>query len=188
VLGEPGLAAERYIHGHHDWPDVPATDDGAEGAGVVVARRERPYRVSVAGYLVDTSRLGVKDALDPRSMTDSDPPTFLRRFFAASGGDTGPLEVPLELARHLVWGAVEHARRLGFEPHPDLASVIGHLGPWDEIRCRWASRPTVARRAPRGTRTPSRTWCAQTPTSSGPWPGTRHWSRASRSSPEPTRT
>jgi hypothetical protein len=99
---------------------------------VVVARRERPYRVSAAGYLVDTYCLGVKDALGPRSMSDSELPAFLRRFFAAFGGDTVPLKVPLELARHLVWGAVDHARRLGFEPHPDFAPVTGHLGTWDE--------------------------------------------------------
>ena len=119
------------IHGHHDWPDAAATDNGAEGlAGVVVARRERPHRTSVAGYLVDTYCLGVKDALGPKSMSESDLPAFLRRFFAAFGDD--PLKAPPELARHLVWGAVDHARRLGFEPHPDFAPVSGHLGTWDE--------------------------------------------------------
>ncbi|MBA2323191.1 MAG: helix-turn-helix domain-containing protein [Pseudonocardiales bacterium] len=129
----PGWRRNLHIHGHHDWLDVPATDDGAEGlAGVVVARHERPYPVSAAGYLVDTYCLGVKNALGPRSMSDSDLPTFLRRFFAAFGGDAVPLEASLELTRHLVWGAVQHARRLGFGPHPDLAPVSGHLGTWDE--------------------------------------------------------
>lgn len=129
----PGWRRNLHVNSHDDWPDVPATDEGAEGlAGVVVARRERPYRASVAGYLVDTYCLGVKDALGPRSMSDSDLPAFVRRFFAAFGGDTGPLEVPLELARHLVWGAVDHAKRLGFQPHPDFAAVSGHLGTWDE--------------------------------------------------------
>jgi hypothetical protein len=29
-----------------------------------------------------------------------------------------------------VLGAVDYARRLGFEPHADLKACRGHLGPW----------------------------------------------------------
>jgi hypothetical protein len=27
--------------------------------------------------------------------------------------------------------AVDYARELGFEPHPDFAGCVSHLGPWD---------------------------------------------------------
>jgi hypothetical protein len=129
----PGWRLDLRIEGHDDWPDVPAADDGVAGlAGVVVARRLRPHRVTVAGYLVDTYCLGVKNALGPESMSESDLPAFLRRFFAAFDAGDAPIEAPLELARHLVWGAVEFARGLGFPPHPDFALVSDHLGAWNE--------------------------------------------------------
>jgi hypothetical protein len=41
-----------------------------------------------------------------------------------------PLAAPLELAQHLVFGAIEYARGLGFEPHPDFEACAGHLGEW----------------------------------------------------------
>ncbi|MDN5859893.1 MAG: helix-turn-helix domain-containing protein [Pseudonocardia sp.] len=128
----PGWRRNLLLDGHDDWPDLPTIEDGTEGlVGVVVARRDRRHRLSVAGYLVDTFCLGVKDALGPRSISDRDLPAFRSGYFAAFG-DADPLEVPLELARHLVWGAVDHARRLGFAPHPDFEPVSGHLGTWDE--------------------------------------------------------
>jgi hypothetical protein len=53
---------------------------------------------------------------------------FVRDFFCGYGGD--PLEVPVELAREVVFGSVEYARSLGFDPHPDFAAAEGHLGSW----------------------------------------------------------
>jgi hypothetical protein len=43
-----------------------------------------------------------------------------------------PLAAALELARHLVWGAVDYACRLGFEPAPDFQRAAGHLGRWQQ--------------------------------------------------------
>jgi hypothetical protein len=54
--------------------------------------------------------------------------TFIRRFFDGYEGD--PLEAPIELAREVVLGSIEYARKLGFEPHPDFAAAAGHLGSW----------------------------------------------------------
>jgi hypothetical protein len=45
--------------------------------------------------------------------------------------DQPPLAVPIDLARHVVFGAVAYARELGFEPHPDFAGCASHLGPWE---------------------------------------------------------
>jgi hypothetical protein len=47
--------------------------------------------------------------------------------FAAAGL---PLRAPLELARHLVYGGIEAARRLGFEPHQDFRDAADHVGYW----------------------------------------------------------
>jgi hypothetical protein len=116
------------VAAHPEWPDDQAAP-GCDGlVSVLVARRHHPRRLSVCGYLVDTFCLGVKNALGPELMRDEELPGFRELFFRA--GDP-PLEAPLELARELVFGGVDYARGLGFEPHPDLALAVDHLGePW----------------------------------------------------------
>src|SRR4051794_7085450 len=42
------------------------------------------------------------------------------------------LRAPIELAQHLVHGAVAFAAGLGFSPHPDFAAARGYLGELDE--------------------------------------------------------
>jgi hypothetical protein len=129
----PGWSAGLTVAGHDEWPDLDAAGHPGSGlVGVVVARRHRPRRVSVCGYLVDVYCLGVKNALGPDLMNDRDLPAFLRRFFSAFADATTPIEVPLDLARHLVWGAVDYARELGFPPHPDFQPTAGHLGTWQD--------------------------------------------------------
>lgn len=130
----PSWSTGLTMDGHPEWPDVNAGDDYFSGvAAVLVARRERPRRVSVCGYLVDVYCLGVKNALGPRIMREDDLGSFRELFFEGFADAGPPLEAPLDLARHLVCGAVDYARRLGFDPHPDYAPVAGHLGPWDEV-------------------------------------------------------
>jgi hypothetical protein len=123
----PGWSDGLTVDGQPDWPDADA--DGATACGLVsvlVARERGRGRVSVCGYLVDVYCLGVKDALGPRVMTEPELSTLVEGFFAAYGAP--PLAAPMELARHLVLGAVEYARGLGFEPHPDFRAARGHLG------------------------------------------------------------
>jgi hypothetical protein len=129
----PGWSAGLTVAGHDEWPDLDAAAHPGSGlVGVVVARQHRPRRVSVCGYLVDVYCLGVKNALGPDLMNDRDLPAFLRRFFSAFADAPAPIEVPLDLARHLVWGAVDYARELGFPPHPDFQPTAGHLGTWQD--------------------------------------------------------
>jgi hypothetical protein len=129
----PGWSAGLTVAGHEDWPDCDAVEHPGSGlVGVVVARRHRLRRVSVCGYLVDVYCLGVKNALGPAVMNDRDLPAFLRGFFSAFGDATVPVQAPLDLARHLVCGAIDYARELGFPPHPDFQPTSGHLGTWQE--------------------------------------------------------
>jgi hypothetical protein len=101
--------------------DLGTPDTGADGlVWVVVARRHRPHRVSVCGYLVDTYCLGVKNALGPRVIGERDLPTFRNGFFGAFGDTQASAGAPLDLARHLVGGTIDYARQLGFEPHSDF--------------------------------------------------------------------
>jgi len=82
----------------------------------------------MCSYLVDTWCLGVKNAMGPKRMGRRELEALRRHCYAPwrSSGIT----VPLELAQHLVFGAVEFARRLGFEPHRDFQRARSALGSW----------------------------------------------------------
>jgi len=124
----PGWSDGLTVADRPGWPDV-AADSGASGlVSVLVARDEGRGRVSVCGYLADVYCLGVKDVDGPRVMDGRALPAFTRRFFSAY--QDPPLAAPAELARHLVFGAVEYARSLGFEPAPEFEKAAGHLGAW----------------------------------------------------------
>jgi hypothetical protein len=125
----PGWSTGLAVDEHADWPLQEDPDSGSEGlVAVLVAREHRYGKVSVCGYLADAYCLGVKNALGPEIMDDHGLRTFIRRFFDGYEGD--PLEAPIELAREVVLGSIEYARKLGFEPHPDFAAAAGHLGSW----------------------------------------------------------
>ncbi len=125
----PGWKDGLTVEGHPEWPDVDVPDSGASGlVSVLVAREAGRGRVSVCGYLVDAYCLGVKDFVGPRVMDGRRVSEFTRSFFGAYRAR--PLAAPVELAQHLVLGAVEYARSLGFEPAQGFEAVAGHLGPW----------------------------------------------------------
>jgi hypothetical protein len=123
---EPAVVA-CWVSGGVPSADAELDDPDRSGlVGVVVARRGRGRRVSVCGYLVDVDCLGVKNALGPRVMDESDLGPYARAFFDAF--DSPPQPATVEVASRLVWGAVDYARGLGFEPHPDFSAAAGHLG------------------------------------------------------------
>jgi hypothetical protein len=127
----PNWSRELLVQRRDGWEDTDLGDDGPAGLVLVlVARASRHDRVSVCGYLVDTFCLGVKNAIGPEQMHRRDLLAFVRTYFAAFPAP--PLRAPIELARHLVHGAVAFAAGLGFEPHPDFAAVRGHLGDLSE--------------------------------------------------------
>jgi hypothetical protein len=128
----PGWSAGLAVPPDRDWPDRKRR--GADETGLVcvlVARDRHRHRstASVSGFLVDTYCLGVKDAFGPHTMGQGELRGFRHDFFRAFAG--APVEAPAELARHVVWGAVEYARGLGFRPHPDFRAAARHLGPLD---------------------------------------------------------
>jgi hypothetical protein len=84
--------------------------------------------VSACGYLVDVWCLGVKNCTGPKTMDRRKLPDFVSVFFRTFSRP--PVSAPLELAQNVVFGAVEYARGLGFEPHPDFAKCARQLGDW----------------------------------------------------------
>ena len=124
-----GWSTGLTVGDHPGWPLQEDPEGGTEGLiAVLVARKHRYGRVSVCGYLVDAYCLGVKNALGPELMDDRDLRRFIRHYFSGYRGD--PIEAPIELAREVVFGSVQYARDLGFDPHSDFAAAAGHLGSW----------------------------------------------------------
>jgi hypothetical protein len=118
---------------HADWPSrspEPAPESGESGLVGVLVARDTGSTVLACGFLVDVFCLGVKNTNGPKTMDRRKLPDFMRTFFSA-WSDQAPVPVPLELARHIVFGAVDYARTLGFEPHPDFIKGAALLGNWE---------------------------------------------------------
>lgn len=123
----PAWSHELLVERRDGWEDVDLGPNGPAGIALaLVARRCGRHDVSVAGFLVDTFCLGVKNTIGPQRMRRQDLPEFVRTYFMAFPAPA--LHAPLELAQHLVHGAVSFAAGLGLDPHPDFAAVRGHLG------------------------------------------------------------
>lgn len=106
---------------------IGATNPASSGlVGVLIARQERASRSTVCGFLVDVYCLGIKNAIGPVSMGFGSVAAYSTMFFGAFDGPG--LSAPVDLAQHVVHGAVAYARSLGFEPHPDFAATAPHLG------------------------------------------------------------
>jgi hypothetical protein len=127
----PGWSRELLVEARAGWEDVQLGDDGPAGIALALAARaERGDRITVCGYLVDTFCLGVKNVIGPERMRERDLRGFVRDYFQAFPAPA--LRAPIELARHLVLGAVDFASGLGFAPHPDFEAARGHLGELDD--------------------------------------------------------
>jgi hypothetical protein len=112
------------------WTDEEVSEDLGTGGlvTVLVARKHGWDKVSHCGYLVDVYCLGVKNAHGPKVDTEQNLRRFREQYFGSY--HAGYRQVPMELVQHLVFGARDYARGLGFEPHPDFAAAAPHLGDW----------------------------------------------------------
>ena len=128
----PGWRHGLRIEGHDDWPgDAGAPSKvGDSGVALVVVARSSGYdQLTTCSYLVDTWCLGVKNATGPKRMGRRELEALRRQCY---GPWRSPgISIPLELAQHLVLGAVEFARRLGFEAHRDFKRARSVLGSWE---------------------------------------------------------
>jgi hypothetical protein len=109
--------------------DLPEGEHTGGMVSVLVARKHGWNKLSVCGYLVDVYCLGVKNTIEPKIMSEIELRRFLPVYYTVYR--YGWREAPLDLVRNLVFGAVDYARGLGFEPAADFAKTAGHLGAWD---------------------------------------------------------
>lgn len=124
-----GWSSNLSWDGHEGWREGSHLVEGPRGLlSVLVAREARSERVSVCTWLLDVFCLGAKNVVGPRVMRTLDLAQFRRELYAQY--PQPPVEAPLELVQHLVVGAAEYARSLGFEPHPDFEACRPHLGPF----------------------------------------------------------
>jgi hypothetical protein len=123
----PGWSRDLLVSRRDGWDDVDLGSGGPAGVALVlIARRGRHNEIGACGYLVDTFCLGVKNTIGPERMHRRDLPGFRALYFAALPAP--PLPAPLELAQHLVHGAVAYADGLGLDPHSEFAEARGYLG------------------------------------------------------------
>ena len=124
-----GWSTGLKVNGRPEWHD-PRADETTGGLVTALVTRRRRHRrgATVCVYLLDVYCLGVKNAMGPDTADDLELRPLIDRVF--SGYQAPPVAAPIELARDLVFGAADYARRLGFAPHPDFERARAHLGPW----------------------------------------------------------
>ncbi|MBM0740627.1 DNA-binding response regulator [Phormidium sp. CLA17] len=124
-----GLFPERQMESATD-PSPESEEDTDAGLAVIILSRKAGFnRLEVCTYLVDLWCLGVKDVSGPRLM----PPSTYKEFveFAYKPFPAGVEAIPLELAQAIVFGGIEYAKTLGFQPHSEFELVRSQLGNWD---------------------------------------------------------
>jgi hypothetical protein len=89
---------------------------------VVVARQQEPNRVMFGVYMVDLYCLGVKNAY---TRTDYSVSRFERDLPQLCAG--APEKCSVELAHEVIYGGLEYAEKLGFQPHPDFKKQMADL-------------------------------------------------------------
>jgi hypothetical protein len=102
----PGWSSSVQTPERPDWPgSAPTERTGHSGLVTVLVARDRGgSRAGVCFYLVDTWCLGLKDAAGPRPMDRRQLGGFIQQIFSA--WDEPAVQVPLELGRQIVYGAI----------------------------------------------------------------------------------
>ena len=122
ALIEPGLpllhARDFPLYGcwiMEGWQDAGITP-------VIVAREQEPGKIMFGVYMVDLYCLGIKDVF---TRTDYSLNRFERELPKLCSG--APQQCSVELAHEVIYGGLEYAEKLGFQPHPDYHKQMADL-------------------------------------------------------------
>jgi hypothetical protein len=89
---------------------------------VVVAREQEPGKIMFGVYLVDLYCLGIKDVYIRSDYSLNRFERELPKLCAAT-----PEKCSVELAHEVIYGALEYAEKLGFQPHSDFKKQMADL-------------------------------------------------------------
>lgn len=105
--------------------------DSGNGLAQIILTYQERNRYLMCSYLIDYWCLGVKDTIPPRRLGLGEYQALKNR---CSEQFREPfVDISLEQARSIVYGAVNYARSLGFKPHRDFnGKARAHLGPEPE--------------------------------------------------------
>ncbi|WP_008318749.1 hypothetical protein [Leptolyngbya sp. PCC 6406] len=99
----------------------------ANGLAQIILSRQDGNRFLLASYLLDYWCLGLKNCIPPRRKGKGDYELF--KSTCELQFDECFVTITPEQAQSIVYGAIDYARSLGFEPHPDFnAKAQVHLG------------------------------------------------------------
>jgi hypothetical protein len=104
-----------------------ASDEGVGGMAQILVSRQDGDRTIFCSYLVDYWCLGVKDVIPPERMGAS---RYLRykQIFCEKFNEPF-VDISLEQAQSIIYGAIDYARNLGLEPAHDFDRKAEiHLG------------------------------------------------------------
>jgi len=130
------LGLEEVPHWRSHDHAVPDAEPAGGLLAVVVAEHSgRSSKAQVASFLVDAWCLGVKSAIPPMATSRIQLAEHRQAYFSSYKSHH---QIPAELARELVFGAVAYARALGFEPAADFDAAATVLGePAEPTRIRF---------------------------------------------------
>ena len=106
--------------------EVGPDSDGGGLAQVILVRVDEKNHHWVSSYLIDTWCLGIKNTFGPRQLTRNQLDVVLRETEERFGHSLQ--EITLEQAQSVVFGAVDYAKSLGFDPHRDFKRSRPQLG------------------------------------------------------------
>jgi hypothetical protein len=106
--------------------DAPKFTGNVNGFAQVFVSRIDRQKLVTCSYLVDYWCLGVKDALPPKKMDRLQYEAMVK--FTSHNFGEDFTEITLDQAQSIVFGAVDYAAGLGFDPHPDFTLAKPHLG------------------------------------------------------------
>ena len=99
-------------------------------ARVLIARIQPNDNILFGEYIVDYFCLGVKDSSTASNIRSD---LFFNEVIPRLYSGTPPLGIEADLAHEVIWGAVEYARELGFEPHRNFRDSQRVLDPPDAL-------------------------------------------------------
>ena len=104
---------------------------GSAGLGIVMVVRQQRNGFAAATFLVDYYCLGVKNVSTKKLSNAS---KYLQmKEVVFSRFEESVEEISITQAQAIVWGAVDYARQLGFEPHKEFESAKAILGEIDTL-------------------------------------------------------